>query len=60
MIDVKLLIDDQFALSLCKQCHLLGLPRSTYYYTSKGESQENLMIMELMDKHILAEPTAGF
>ncbi len=59
MIDVKLLIDNQSALSLHGYSgHIV--PRSTYYYTPKGESQENLMIMELMDKHILAEPTAGF
>jgi putative transposase len=58
MIDIKLLTD-QSKLSLRKQCELLGLPRSTYYYTPKGESQENQTIMELMDKHILEEPTAG-
>jgi len=59
MIDIKLLIDNRSSLSLRKQCTLLNLPRSSYYYTPKGESQENLMIMELMDKHILEEPTAG-
>lgn len=42
-----------------KQCALLGLNRSVYYYRAKGESLENLKIMELMDKHILVEPTAG-
>ena len=59
MIDTKLLVNPQSQLSLRKQCHLLDLPRSTYYYQPKGESDENLTIMKLMDKHIMEEPTAG-
>ena len=42
-----------------KQCELLDINRSTIYYEPKGESSENLRIMEIMDKHILDEPTAG-
>jgi len=37
----------------------LGISRASYYYTPKGETDENLMIMQLMDEHILEEPTAG-
>ena len=59
MMDIKLLINDHSKLSLRKQCVLLGLPRSSYYYKPKGESEENLKIMSMMDKHILEEPTAG-
>ena len=59
MIDTKLLVNPQSQLSLRKQCHLLDLSRSTYYYQPKGESDENLTIMKLMDKHIMEEPTAG-
>lgn len=46
-------------LSLRKQCDLLDINRSTIYYAPKGESTQNLQIMQIMDKHILEEPTAG-
>lgn len=42
-----------------KQCDLLDINRSTIYYEPKGESEQNLEIMQTMDKHILEEPTAG-
>ena len=32
-------------LSLARQCALVGLPRSTYYYQAQGESAENLTWM---------------
>jgi putative transposase len=41
------------------QCDFLGLPRSTYYHIPKGENEENLTIMQMMDKHIIEETTAG-
>jgi putative transposase len=59
MIDPMVLIDKKDTMSIRKQCELLEIPRSVYYYESKGESQENTEIMGLMDKHILEEPTAG-
>lgn len=46
-------------LSIRKQCALLGVNRSSYYYEEKPEKPENIQIMHLMDKHILKEPTAG-
>ena len=45
--------------SLRRQCDLLGINRSTIYYAPKGESTQNLEIMQIKDKHILDEPTAG-
>ena len=59
MIDSKLLIDRKHALSIRKQCEVLEINRSGFYYEPKGEPQVNLEIMEIMDKHILEEPTAG-
>jgi putative transposase len=59
MIDSKLLIDKNHALSVRKQCEILEVNRSGLYYEPKGEPKENLEIMEIMDKHILEEPTAG-
>lgn len=59
MIDIKLLIDRKDKMSIRKQCELLEIPRSVFYFQPKGESMENIQIMEVMDKHILEEPTAG-
>ena len=50
MIDLKLLIDRRHALSIRKQCEILEINRSGLYYEPKGEPQENLEIMEIMDK----------
>lgn len=50
---------DKEGLSICEQCELLAINRSTFYYVPKGEKPENLEMMKLMDKHILEEPTVG-
>ena len=56
----KLLIDKSSkSISIRHQCELLDVCRSSLYYNPLGENQENLTIMNLMDKHILVEPTAG-
>lgn len=52
------LIAPEHKLSIRRQCDLLSLNRSRYYYKPIGESEENLRIMYLMDAHILEEPTA--
>lgn len=54
-----MLVSKDEYLSIRKQCDLLDINRSTVYYNPKGESEENLSIMQIMDKHILEEPTAG-
>ena len=33
-----------------RQCELVGLPRSTYYHTPAGETEQNLMLMRLLDE----------
>ena len=42
-----------------RQCGLLSVSRGSVYYAPKGESEQNLAMMRLMDAHILEEPTAG-
>ena len=42
-----------------RQCELLGLERSTYYYKGSGESQENLRLMRTMDEQYLRTPFFG-
>ena len=37
-------------LSIERQCELLGLARSSYYYTPCGESAYNLELMRMMDE----------
>jgi putative transposase len=59
MIDCKLFIEKEAVLSIRKQCDLLDITRSALYYQAKGESKSNIQMMEMMDKHILQEPTAG-
>lgn len=46
-------------LSIRKQCKLLDLNRSGFYYKPKAENDENLRIMEIMDKTYLENPTYG-
>lgn len=56
----KLMINkEKGGLSIRKQCELLSINRSSFYYAPTGESQENIEIMNLLDKHILEIPTAG-
>ena len=42
-----------------KFCDYMRFNRSNLYYKHKGESEENLRIMEEIDKYYLEHPTAG-
>lgn len=46
-------------LSIRRQCELLDVNRSTVYYTPRGEREENLHIMRLLDERHLDHPTHG-
>ena len=46
-------------ISTTKQCQLIGLSRSSYYKTSKGESEFNLKLMNRIDELYTAHPTWG-
>jgi putative transposase len=46
-------------LSVRKQCKLLDLPRSTYYYQPQGESEGNLELMRVIDKLVTDLPFMG-
>ncbi|WCM43540.1 hypothetical protein MG290_14545 (plasmid) [Flavobacterium sp. CBA20B-1] len=58
-MDMRLLLLKEKKMSIRRQCELLGINRSSVYYTQKGENKDNLRAMHLMDQHILEEPTAG-
>ena len=46
-------------LSICRQCELLGLNRSTYYLPPAVESEEDLRLMRLIDEQYLKTPFYG-
>lgn len=50
---------DHPELSIAQQCELLGLARSSYYYQSRGESEENLLLMRLLDEQYTRTPFYG-
>lgn len=46
-------------IAISEQCKLLGVNRSTWYYESKDESEENIRLMDLIDELHLQHPTWG-
>jgi len=46
-------------LSLSRQCQVLAISRSSFYYTPKGESAENLSLMRRIDELFLKYPFYG-
>ena len=53
------MIDKNHDLSIVKQCNILSLPTSTYYYPLGKESALNLELMALMDRHYHYHPYKG-
>jgi putative transposase len=51
---------DHAGLSLRRQCQLIGLARSTYYYVPASESEFNLQLMRLIDEQYLRTPFYGW
>jgi putative transposase len=46
-------------LSLARQCELLGLARSTFYYEPSGQDDLNLLLMRLIDEQYTRTPFYG-
>jgi putative transposase len=56
----RLLIDPKDPkVSIFKQCKYLKLHRSTYYFHPRGESAENLLLMEKIDRFHMENPALG-
>ncbi len=54
------MVDSEYPkLSIGRQCELLQISRSSYYYNPKGESELNLKLMRLIDKQFLDTPFYG-
>lgn len=50
---------DHDAISIRRQCELLGGNRGSLYYQSPGESEENLQLMRLIDEQYTKTPFFG-
>jgi putative transposase len=46
-------------LSLVRQCQLIALSRASPYYEPRGESEENLCLMRLIDEQYTRTPFYG-
>jgi putative transposase len=51
---------DHPSLSIGRQCQLLGLSRSAFYYQSRGENELNLFLMRTIDLEYTAHPFFGY
>jgi len=50
---------DHPQLSVTRQCELVGLPRASYYYHPRPETEENLAAMRLIDEQYTRTPFYG-
>ena len=50
---------DEGPMSICYQCELLGIARSSLYYTPSKACNKDLLMMEELDKLYLEDPTRG-
>ena len=50
---------DHDKITICRQCELLGLSRSSLYYKSKGQSEYNERLMNLIDEQYIKTPFYG-
>ena len=54
------MVDREHAeLSITRQCRLVSVARSTFYYAPQGESPENLLLMRQIDAQFLETPFFG-
>jgi len=50
---------DNEAIAVARQCELLGLSRSSYYYGSSRDDEYNLELMRLLDEQYTKMPFYG-
>ena len=56
----KKMLDSTMKLSLNRQCKLLIINRNCFYYSPKGESEENKIVLKLLKNQYLATPFYGY
>jgi len=59
MKELRSFISDNEKLNIRSQCNLIDMNRSNYYYQPRGESEENLHFMRMMDEFWIDHPTYG-
>lgn len=60
MMERRKMIDKSHnTISVKRQCELLSIHRSGFYYTGNGESEFNLDLMKVIDAHFLKYPFKG-
>lgn len=59
MNERKRLVDPTHAVSVRRQVDLLEITRNSLYYKPKGASDENLVLMEQIDRLFTGDPTLG-
>lgn len=52
-------VESNPACSLRRQCRLAGVPRTSLYYTPAPETEENLLLMRLIDEQYMRHPEFG-
>ena len=55
----RALVEAELAISLSRQCELVGLPRSSFYDEPRPESAENLELLRLLDEQYTRTPFYG-
>jgi hypothetical protein len=50
---------DHPSLSIARQCQLVSISRSGFYYQPSGESELNLTLMRLIDEQHMRTPTTA-
>jgi len=50
---------EHLEISIFRQCELLGLSRSSFYYMPAGESEYNLLLMRMIDEQYTRTPFYG-
>jgi hypothetical protein len=59
-VEKKELVErDNEAIAVARQCELLGLSRSSYYYSSARDDEYNLELMRLLDEQYTKVPFYG-
>lgn len=56
---IKMIAKTSSNISIIKQCELLSIPRSSWYYEPCLETEENLLLMKQIDRLHLEHPYYG-
>ncbi|WP_156815435.1 IS3 family transposase, partial [Pseudanabaena sp. PCC 6802] len=52
-------MSDHCELSMVRQCQLLGIARSSFYYQPQAPTEEELRLLKLIDQQYLETPFYG-